>query len=487
MKKKLLFSLALCASLLMGATQAKAQSKLDVPPLDAELTELADEVIAQQISDPDAANKSFTKLFRKMRNNKEELVSAGKYFLDKKVYPCAKFCADGAYKLDAQYLPALMLGGEVYMTFKDYGTAGQRFDEALLVDSTLTEALELKAFVYKNVNPHVAIEALERIKRLDPNNFEADKDLGDIAYNMGDYKKAVKHYDPYYKGTPVDSLNERSLENYMNSLYATSSFVKALGVLKVIEPRYPNNLVFKRMNFICNYENYDLPATEAALSYIRDKQFADSLYLYLDYAYASKYMKEKNDTANAILYMEKAVAVDSSRTSAYKDLSSMYQMGRDYDKAIGAYTTYLAKLGEKAQPTDLFQLGVLNFYASQNATGDAKTAYVAAGDTVFARVATEVPDSYLGPQWRARINNIDDKTPLDNVRAFYVEALNRIGDNEKAKSAKLESLQYLAWYALQKDQNDDALKYSEQILQIDPQNTMASQIKSFLERFSGQQ
>ena len=198
-------------------------------------------------------------------------------------------------------------------------------------------------------------------------------------------------------------------------------------------------------------------------------------------------MKEKNDTANAILYMEKAVAVDSSRTSAYKDLSSMYQMGRDYDKAIGAYTTYLAKLGDKAQPTDLFQLGVLNFYASQNATGDAKTAYVAAGDTVFARVATEVPDSYLGPQWRARINNIDDKTPLDNVRAFYVEALNRIGDNEKAKSAKLESLQYLAWYALQKDQNDDALKYSEQILQIDPQNTMASQIKSFLERFSGQQ
>ena len=487
MKKRLFFRIALCTLLLAGSINVKAQGKLDVPPLDEELTELANEIIEQQISDPDAANKSFTKMFRKMRNNKEELVSAGKYFLAKKVYPCAKFCADGAYKVDPQYLPGLMLSGEVYMTFKDYGTAGQRFDEALLVDSTLTEALELKAFVYKNVNPHVAIEALESIKRHDPNNFEADKDLGDIAYNLSEYKKAVKYYDSYYKGVPTDSLDERSMENYLNSLYATKGYVKALGILKNIEPRFPNNLVFKRMNFICNFENYDLPATEAAMAYIRDKHFADSLYLYLDYAYASQYMKEKNDTAGAIHYMELAVSADTSRTQAYKDLSSMYQMGRDYDKAIAAYTNYLTRLGDKAQPTDRFQLGVLNYYASQKATGEAKAAYVAAGDTVFAQIAIDVPDSYLGPLWRARINNIDEKKPLDNVLAFYQQTLTRLDDSEKDKPTKLECLQYEAWYALQKDNNADALKYSEEILKIDPNNVMAGQIKKFISQYGNVQ
>lgn len=480
MKKSLIYRVALGAVLLLAAPSAKAQSAVDVPPLETELQTLADQIVAQQLDDPDAANKTFTKLLRKIRNDKTELVSAGQYFLDKKVYPCAKLCADQAYKLDPQFIPALMLGGNVYMTFKDYGTAGQRFDEALLVDSTLTQALKLKAFVYKNVNPAVAIEALSSIKRLEPTNYEVDKDLGDIDYNMGKYKTAVKFYDSYFKGMPADSLSERSMENYVNSLFATSSYVKALGVLKKVEPLHPNNLIFKRMSFICNFEDYNLPATETAMSYLTSGQFADSLFIYLDYAYASKYMKEKGDTLNAIGYMEKAVAKDTGRIAGYKDLSSMYQMDKQYDKAIETYQVYLQKLGDKAQPTDRFQLGVLYYYASLAAEGDAKTAYVTAGSEIFTKVAEEVADSYLGPLWNARINNVDDKSPLDNVKAYYEEALNRIGDNEKAKSAKLESLQYLAWYCLQKDMNEDAIKYSDLILSISPENTMAKQIKAFL-------
>lgn len=480
MKKSLIYRVALGALLLLSAPVAKAQSVLDVPPLDAELTTLADQIVTQQLDDPDAANKTFTKMLRKIRNNKDELVSAGQYFLDKKVYPCAKICADQAYKLDPQYLPALMLGGNVYMAFKDYGTAGQRFDEALLVDSTLTQALKLKAFVYKNVNPAVAIEALTSIKRLEPTNYEVDKDLGDIDYNMSKYKTAVKFYDGYFKGVPADSLSERSMENYLNSLYATSNFVKALNVLKVVEPRFPNNMIFKRMSFICNYENYDLPATEAAMSYLTSGQFADSLYIYLDYAYAAKYMKEKGDTLNAINYMAKAVERDTARAAGYKELSSMYQAGKQYDKAIEAYQVYLQKLGDKAQPTDHIQLGLLNYYASQAAADDQKTAYVTAGSNIFTQISEDVPDSYLGPLWNARINNVDDKTPLDNVKAYYEEAYKRIGDNEKAKSAKLECLQYFAWYCLQKDLNDDAIKYSDLILEIAPDNQMATQIKKFL-------
>ena len=236
MKKNFFKALALASFLLVGGN-ASAQSTEGIPPLDPEYAQMADEIVAQQLNDPDEANKIFTKLLRKIRNNKEALLSAGSYFMTKNVYPCANMCSKQLYELAPDYIPGLMFSGEVAMMRKDYGGAGQKFDEVLMIDSTYVPALKLNARVYKNVNPHVAVEMLERIKRIEPNNYAADKDLGDIAYNLSEYKKAVKSYDEYYKAVPktAEALDLRSCENYLQSLYATQNFEKASAVVNEVE------------------------------------------------------------------------------------------------------------------------------------------------------------------------------------------------------------------------------------------------------------
>ena len=180
MKKSLIKKVALSALLLLGAGNVQAQKGYEVPPLSEELSTMANEVIDLQLSDPDKANKSFTKLMRKIQKDKVGLLSVGQYFLDKNVYPCANQCAKQLYTLDPTYIPGLMFNGEVCMMRKDYGAAGQKFDEVLTVDSTFVPALKRNAFVYKNVNPHVAIEMLQKIKRVEPTNQAADRELGDI-------------------------------------------------------------------------------------------------------------------------------------------------------------------------------------------------------------------------------------------------------------------------------------------------------------------
>ena len=220
MKKTFFRTIALSAALLVGAGNVSAQKGYEVPPLDEKLAELANEVVELQISDPDKANKSFVKLLRKIRNDKEELLSVGQFFLDKNNYAGANQCAKRVYELAPDYIPGLMFSGEVCMLRKDYGGAGQRFDEVLLQDSTNIPALKRNAFVYKNVNPHVAVEMLQRIKRLEPDNFEADKELGDIAYNMSEYKNAVQAYSSYYEKEDKNKLDIRSCENYLMSLYS---------------------------------------------------------------------------------------------------------------------------------------------------------------------------------------------------------------------------------------------------------------------------
>ena len=94
--------------------------------------------------------------------------AVGNFFLEKKIYPCANQCAKQAYTLDPQYVPGLMLQAQVCMLRKDWGGAGQKFDEILNIQPDNIEALRLSARVYKYVNPIVAKEALEKILSASP-------------------------------------------------------------------------------------------------------------------------------------------------------------------------------------------------------------------------------------------------------------------------------------------------------------------------------
>jgi len=56
----------------------------------------------------------------------------------------------------------------------------------------------LKA-IYEISNLPVAIEMLNKIKALEPNDVEVDKQLGDINYNLDKFKDAVANYKAYFE------------------------------------------------------------------------------------------------------------------------------------------------------------------------------------------------------------------------------------------------------------------------------------------------
>ena len=102
----------------------------------------------------------------------------------------------------------LMLSGRVCILRKDWGGAGQKFDEVLNYEPDNIEALKLSARVYKYVNPIVAQETLKKILEKEPENLDAHKELGDIAYTNQSFKDAAKAYK-----TVFDRTKELTLEN----------------------------------------------------------------------------------------------------------------------------------------------------------------------------------------------------------------------------------------------------------------------------------
>lgn len=484
MKKKMFRSIALAALLFVGADGIQAQTGYEVKPLNEELAAMANQVVDTQLSDPDEANKVFTKLIRKIRNSKEDLLSVGQLFLDKNVYPCADMCSKKLYEIAPDYIPGLMFSGEVCMYRKDYGMAGQKYEEVLALDSTYVPALKRNAFVYKNVNPHVAIEYLEKIRRVDPNNHVIERDLGDVYYNLDEFDKAVSSYKSYFGAvTNNDSTDIRAAENYLQSLYATQKFAEVGELVDKYAILDPNDMVFKRMRLFSAVENYELPKAKESLGYIVNKEYPDSFYLYLDYAYAGNLMKELEDIPSAISYFEKAVATDSTKISGIKELAGLYSSNKETEKGIQTYERFLKAKGEgNVDLTDLYGLARQYLAAAQQTdlTPEQKAAYVASGDAVCVKMLEKKPDAYQALLLRAAMHITDGTKPEDTPKQYYAEALKMMEGKEGVESAQLQALRYLAFYAVQKDQTQDARTYTDQILAIEPENQFAKQIDTYL-------
>lgn len=505
MKKNFFRVLALSALLFVGAAGGYAQQKsYDVPPLDPECKAMADQVINLNMEDPDAANKVFMKLVKKIGKNKEDLVAVGTYFLDNNNYPAAKQCADRVYDLAPEYVPGLMFSGEVCMIRKDYGGAGQKFDAVLLVDSNNVAALKRNAFVYKNVNPHVAIEALNRIKRLEPGGYAADKELGDIYYKLDQYNEAVSHYDLYYKAVPKDTtkLDLYSCNCYLQSLYATANvnpdnFNRITEIAAELLPLSPKDMIMRRMDFfakvnkIADAMDYDgaVKAAEDASAYVVNHEYSDSSYIYLDYEYAAALAKEKNDVPAAIEWYKKALAIDGKKASGYKELSTLYGRNKQAELGIEAYNKYLELMGDKVDVADRYVLGTkyMAAYQEQDITPEKKAEYFKKADDTFAAVIAENPENKLTLTLtylqRARLNNTDAQKPIDVVKDYYqkvLESSESVADRTKAQ--RFEACRYLFFYyvSIEPANNDEARKVLELAKSIDPSNAFIQNGETYL-------
>lgn len=485
MKKNLLYGLALFAASLLGSGQAKAQMLYEVAPMSEDAKTMTGQISDMMLTDPDGANKIFTKLMRKIRSNKEDLVAVGKFFLEKNVYPCAKQCAQQVYELAPEYIPGLMFNGEVCMVRKDYGNAGVKFDEVLRVDSTYVPAIKEKARVYKYINPYEAIDALQRITQLEPDNYGAYKELGDIAYNESNYKDAVASYDKYYELVPKtkEELEGRACEYYVLSLFSMQKGVKAKKVANEALGFFPDSKTLKAIRFFCDVDDYDLDAAAKDIAYITEKEYADTLYTYLDYYYAATLADYQSNLPQAIDYYKQALAVDASKVAGYKQLTDLMRRNKQAVEAIPYYKKMIELKGDKADLTDEFGLAQLYLAASQkdSISAEEKAHFVEEADKMYEKIGNEKPDAYQAPLYRARLWITDGSKPEEKPRQYYAEAFERIGDRTDADKAKIEAAQYLMIYYLKTENDPESKKYCDIILAINPEHKVANQVKQVLQ------
>ncbi|MDD3039349.1 tetratricopeptide repeat protein [Bacteroides sp.] len=414
----------------------------------------------------------------KNKKNVELLVAIGEAYLKAGKLPEAEKYAALAKKVNGKSALASLLEGDIALAQKNAGLASQKFEEAIYFDPHCMEAYLKYADIYRSANASLSIEKLEQLKALEPSNTNVDKKLAEIYYFKNDFSKAA---DAYSQFATEPTATEEDLAKYAFALFLKHDFDKSLEVANMGLKKNSRHAAFNRLAM---YNYTDLKRFDEAIKsadiFFKECDKAD--YSYLDYMYYGHLLEALKKYGEAAEQYEKAVALDSTKTDLYKNISSAYEEQNEYKKAISAYQKYYSSLEKEQQTPDLqFQMGKLYYGTGTQAdslviTEEERKQALASADSVFKAIAEVAPDSYLGNFWRARTNSaLDPETTQGLAKPFYeaVAAMLESKNDSRYNSALIECYSYLGYYYLVVNKLPESKEYWNKILAIDPANATA--------------
>lgn len=431
-----------------------------------------------QIKDnPDAATDRFEHILKGKNKKKPDiLVAVGRAYMDNKQLDKALEYAELAKKQNPKFSAAYILEGDILIDKKDIGNACSRYEQAIYFNSACKEAYIKYARAYSGVNPELAIEMLQKLKAQDPSFLLADKELADVYYATGQYRKAIEAYDSYQNS---GFCSDADFAKYATTLYLAKDYVRSLNMAVQGLQKNPDNLLLKRLLM---YDDFELKKYKEGLD--AAQKFFDKPtnpdYVYLDHLYYGRLLKANEQMNKSVSELEAALKMDSTKIEIWKELSETHEKMNNYDKAIAAYSSYMEASGQKTEVADLFSLGRLYYYAGSELENISENQgkrqeVLAKADSIFALVVDKVPDNYLGSFWRARTNSLlDPETAAGLAKPYYEAALAILSSKPDAnKSLQVECNSYLGYYYFIKNDYPESKVYWNKILELDPTNETA--------------
>lgn len=376
-----------------------------------------------------------------------------------------------AKKVDKKSSLPYLFEGDQLLAQKKTSDAASKYDNAIYFDANDKLAYLKSAKVYENVRAQVAIDYLKKALEIDPNYAPGLKTLANIYYSKGFYPEALETYEKYLSVvTPIPS----DYEDYAKILYFNKKYNDALTAIN----KAPNTFVMNRLRMysLNSLNQYD-DALATADKFFKMKAKTDSI-ISLDYTTYADLLSGKKDYVNAAKNYEKAYIMDTTQVDLLKDVAKTYSDAKDYDKAISYYDKLTTAPG--ASLADIFTLGQTEYFAGNDTTLTSanRKKYLVMADSTFSKISNELPDNYLGSFWRARTNSaLDPETTLGLAKPYYDKAVGIMKtDPQQYKSQLLEAYRYGVVYSVKANDTKGAIKYLNDMLVVDPENTWAGAV-----------
>jgi len=416
-----------------------------------------------------------------------------------------------AKKIDKTYSGIWITEGDMLMQQGKTGEATSDFDMAIRFNPSDKSAYLNCARVYKKINPDEALNYLQQALNVDQEYIPAYAEIGDINFTKGRnykadndtlnagecYEKALAAYEKFISVQGVPLIQR---ERYAQLLVFTKQYDKAQAEIESVLAEDPSNIV---MHWIRPYNNLALNNNDLALEQMKSylELVPAEKHLYEDYMTLGDIYLAKLQYGEAEESYEKAMKIEPSRSAElYGKLILAAEDAKDFPTVITYWEKYF-EVNPDFPTLDLYKYGRDIYYAAaalaneETAAAEANnptladenaqafSQYIQKGDKAFADMIERKPDLYYGYQWRADLNALQDyynmfrKKTVDYVAKPYYEAAIAFNtaNNENGERNKdlITGYNYLAKYAIDKEDLSACIEYQKKILEIDPNNTQA--------------
>lgn len=372
------------------------------------------------------------------------------------------------FVIEKQHVECHIMAGDIYGTqIEGGGNAMSQYEKATEINPLSAKAHTRIGVLYSRArNYGEALSALNRAQEVDTSYWPGQRELGDLFYISKQYEKAKEVYGQYIRKS---EFNISTATRYAYILFLAKDYAGTTAQINMLVQRDSSNNILSRLVGYSYYEQGNYPEgvkfMEKFFAKADPKKIISS-----DYKYYGRLLNKTKQDSLAVIYLEEAYQRDTTDHELLSDLGKSYMGLKKYDQGKEAYQKRIDT--GKSTSADHFQLGLCNYYTEQYAQAD----------SCFSKVISIQPNYYLSYWYKGRSITQLDSLPNDSAKWAFEKAV-ELGSADKQKNAKnlIIALNYLAFYYVQKDQNEAAILAYTQILELDPQNKDANANKKLLE------
>ncbi len=373
-------------------------------------------------------------------------------------------------KKDKKNARWFLLTGDAYRKLLDGSEAYKRYQRALHVDEKYAKAYYRLGQIFQTQkNNDVFVQYFQKAVAADPGYDPALYQLYLYEFNRNP-AKAMAHYKNFLKHRKVTIDNEYDM---VDLLYLNKNYEAALAKAAMIGDSEKDSLQ-PRIHKLIAYSYAGLKDTAKAVEHMNDyfSAASDTNLIVEDFKYMSSFLTALDKDSLAYKYLEDAVNyVPASDTAArlqlYSSLASLAEEQEQYSKQAKWLERYYTE-NRAATNVDLFNWGLSHYKSDE----------FAEAAEVFRKYVEKYPEQSFGYYWVARSAALqDDELQGLAVPAYekLIEVLQKDTATSNYKSWITQAYGYLAAYEANTEKNySRAIELFEKLLEIDPDNTQAS-------------
>jgi tetratricopeptide (TPR) repeat protein len=355
-----------------------------------------------------------------------------------------------------------ILLGNMYNVGNNGSAAVENYKKAIDIDST-SEAFVSIGKIFEIIKNYGEAElSYQQAMKVEPDYSVSYKGMAELMYSERKYDQAIDNWKKYIGLSENTPENQKRLINYV---YKSKDYKTATDLINTALKDDPNNLYMLHMLAYSYSELNDnkngIPTFSKYFSVAKDSDILIS-----DYEYYEKLLTSAGQDSLAILQLQKAIKMDTSRADLHGKMAAHYFNIKKWNNVIEEYSIKLKQTGTLLAP-EYFYLGRAYYFIKNYSDAD----------TSFAMVIQAKPDLPTGYLFRARVKASMDSTSEKGLAKPYYEKLLTLIESDTAKYRKeiVESYSYLGFYSyLQKD-IPLAKSYYQKVLVLDPENPQAKE------------